>query len=108
MNLNQKQVIELYLIANRLNSSLRIDYSGRGMFSAKCIGFEVDSGPGPAGFAIKLVRKILSSDLAHDSNLKDILDNMEDAHTDGMGMGAILYFPNLRADLGVMHPDTLD
>ncbi len=102
MNLNQTQVDELYGIAVKLDASLRIDYSGRGMFGGKCIGFVTNN---PARFAIKLVREMLTYDFKDDPSIAYILDKMELVQTDGMGNGSILYFPHLRADLGVKHPE---
>ena len=71
-------------------TSLYKDYSGRGMYGEKCIGFE-----GPMKELTKLLMKLgvyLSEDDAYD--LQEAM--MERPSWDSMGLDSIVYFPGVQ------------
>lgn len=72
-----------------------ISYSGRGMFGNKCIGFECpDVITGTAAlFDACMDQNLSSGDLKGDYYL--LSENFKQSKTDNMGLGYIIYFPNI-------------
>jgi len=71
-------------------------YSGRGMFGKRCVA--IDTEGTEANIIIGLVRGCM--DIAADENdcgslLRSLLDCIEDARTDSLGMGMVMYWPNI-------------
>lgn len=85
-------VAELERIAYRADlepESVRADYSGRGMYGARCVGFDLDRG----SQAMKLGAAI------HSTLIEDEAEEMLDrAMQDSMGLGIIVYFPGVTCD----------
>lgn len=85
-------VEELQRIADRMDlefSSVRSDYSGRGMYGAKCVGFDLDS----SAQTMKLGAAIYST--LEEDEAEEMMDR---AMQDSMGLGIIVYFPGVTCD----------
>ena len=74
-------VLDALELAGLDEDALREDYSGRGMYGHECFGVVVKNIPEIARFAAAL------------GSLTECDDLMEDAASDEMGLGLILYFP---------------
>lgn len=86
--ITRTQVTEILNILRHSNggASVRTDYSGRFMHGATCIGF-VNDNPALVGVAVAMVLE--------DSDI-NVLELMEDAFQDDMGLEYITYFANLK------------
>ena len=67
-------------------------YSGRGMYGKTCLGVELNRDNTLGGFLAALVWG------AEDNSrhlMDDLAEGLRSAQTDSMGLGQILYFPNV-------------
>jgi len=64
-------------------------YSGRSMYGRKCLGVEFDGNNG--------LGRILAAIIygTNDDNREDLADAVKNTCTDSMGLGIIVYFPNV-------------
>jgi hypothetical protein len=88
--LTEDQVWEILDAVELDESDFVADYSGRGMYGAKCVGF------------------VLSDDTAMlklGAALQAALGEIPNASTDSMGRNTIVYFPGLTADVPVVDED---
>ena len=76
------------------SGSIYPDYSGRAMYGSTCLGL--------VGHDILplIIDLILHLQMAHEDDddscdLTEILQELRDGHTDGMGLDVIVYFPNI-------------
>lgn len=91
-------------IADVLNidgDDVRTAYSGRGMYGAECVGFDVARGAEVSvGAALALVLAQAAQD--DDQDVYAALDNAFDiasnACIDSMGLGSVVYFPGLTVE----------
>lgn len=68
-------------------------YSGRGMFGKTCLSFTVEAGDTECAATAKIM---LAAIEAPDWKADDVACSaFEDARTDQMGMGTVVYFPDL-------------
>lgn len=67
---------------------LRLDYSGRGMYGAKCVGICVDENESSFTVGIKLA--LFASDFGLGYELIEVLGLPVE---DSLGLGKIIYFP---------------
>lgn len=65
-------------------------YSGRCMYGAQCLGVDCDN---PVRAVLKAVSALAENN--EGSELCDLIALLEDARTDSMGRGSILYFPSI-------------
>lgn len=81
----------------------RHDYSGRGMFGARCLGLVLPRGVAPAAFMFRFGQALGSLDEGAplSDDLKQALLN---AHMDNMGRGSVIYWPQVRTDDGTPQP----
>lgn len=63
-------------------------YSGRVMYGANCVGVDTDDRGAQMKIAVALIDAGIDAD--------DVVDLAADVRTDSMGLGQIVYFPNLR------------
>jgi hypothetical protein len=75
-------------IADAADASIYEDYSGRGMYGTKCLGFVVNGHRGEAALSIAIIRTLGEDDA------EDMLDNLR---ADALGLGTIIYFPGINA-----------
>jgi hypothetical protein len=68
------------------DNNVRTDYSGRGMYGKKCVGFDLDS---------KSELLDLGAALQTEGVLEDFTSR---ASFDAMGMGIVVYFPGITCD----------
>ena len=80
---------EAAAIAKAANAELRTDYSGRGMYGAQCIGYDVHDMSGVMRLGVA-INRLLNKDMA-----QDMLDRTT---TDNMGLGFIVYFPGIELE----------
>lgn len=65
-------------------------YSGRGMYGRECLGVDIDRG---SSFLDKLA-DVLES--ATEDEIQTIADGIRDSRQDTMGLGSIIYWPNVK------------
>lgn len=65
--------------------SVRIDYSGRFMYGAECIGFDLDNASDTMRLGAALFAVL---------DNEDAVGMMNDTRQDSMGLGIIVYFPD--------------
>lgn len=91
--------------AYQLDIDHRDDYSGRGMYGARCVG--IVGSPRDLNTVLKEVIKILAYDMTElmiaDPDATPIafekaIDELFKYRTDHMGMDMIFYWPNLKGD----------
>ena len=72
--------------------SFRSDYSGRFMYGRTCVGIVIDD---------RVYETIVAlCDFLHESGIECVSDMLGTIHSDSMGLGQIIYFPNLNGKLG--------
>lgn len=85
MELTVDQAQTITDIAGLGYDSFRSDYSGRSMYGSQCIGWDVDSLTDMMVLALA-IRDVLDE--------AEAISMCENARTDNMGMGYIVYFPH--------------
>jgi hypothetical protein len=77
-------------------------YSGRGMYGAECLGIDVDHGSNftVASVAAKLVLELMA---AGERTAAETVA-LADIRTDSMGLGAIVYFQDIKWERSTSHP----
>ena len=74
-------------------------YSGRGMYGKKCLGFETSRNQSPilatAEIMADLSDRCTYKEGSQDLELSDFLEFFSDVKEDSMGLGGIVYFPEL-------------
>ena len=85
---NIKELIREYCENEGLN--YRDDYSGRGMFGEKCIGITCENS---LDVLCRLFTYLVDSDEELDGC--DVQNALGEPKQDSMGMGSILYFPEI-------------
>lgn len=79
----------------------RVDYSGRGMYGAKCLAIDCDS---PVKCLVDIFKALRAMDRVgqrHDTPsfaVTTILEYLGTGKVDSMGMGQILYFPTIEIE----------
>jgi hypothetical protein len=68
-------------------------YSGRGMYGKECLG--VDTDRSEMRVAAELIRAVIETKEEFDDSLYELAGILEDTQTDSMGMGIIMYWPNI-------------
>ena len=69
--------------------SFRDDYSGRGMYGRKCVGFVLDAGCDVLLTLVELTEMLIDNGIDYVSNKLGAICQ------DSMGTGIIIYFPKL-------------
>lgn len=74
-------------------------YSGRGMYGKSCLGFETSRGQS----AVRATAEIMGtlSDICQyedDLEISDFVEMFGDVEEDSMGLGMIIYFPDISWD----------
>lgn len=85
MELTVDQVNDILDNADLAYEAFTNSYSGRGMYGDRCVGFDVDSLTELGTLAIA-IHEVLGDTLGRDM--------VENARTDNMGLGYIIYFPH--------------
>lgn len=79
-------------------------YSGRGMFGRQCFAVQLDRGLSVLQYIGQLMQYI-SEDaqdaLAENEQMGELAEMLQDAQTDNLGLGIVLYFPHY-----IMDPST--
>jgi hypothetical protein len=72
-------------------------YSGRGMYGKKCLSFNLDRDDNEFDAFLSIAESIQSYVESHDDGLEleDITSYFMGAKSDSMGLGVVVYFPNL-------------
>jgi hypothetical protein len=72
-------------------------YSGRGMFGRKCLSFNLDRDDNEFDAFLSIAESIQSYVESHDDGfeLKDITSYFMGAKSDSMGLGMVVYFPEI-------------
>lgn len=86
MNVSYQKLRDIAVEAGIDTENVRSDYSGRGMYGSKCVGFDLDS----KGSLLSL-----GAALQTEGVIDDFIDR---ASFDAMGMGIIVYFPGITCD----------
>lgn len=87
---NAKSIDLLSELIQGAQLDFRNDYSGRGMFGDECLAFDFDGTDATAiASLIASAREWSNSDEA----LDEITSALQNARTDSMGRGSIMYFP---------------
>lgn len=75
-------------------------YSGRAMYGAQCVGFEVDGGMDLAlGVALQRAAQEFDENPAGDFGAVELVEAMAmSTRTDNMGRGMIVYWPSIQAE----------
>lgn len=96
---------ELFVELEENGFNVRDDYSGRCMFGEQCFGYEPDGGNLFLWFLQQLYDE--GEDWRFYDEVKAILDDdvFERECSDPMGLGIIIYYPNLQVEA---YPDTED
>jgi hypothetical protein len=75
------------------------DYSGRGMYGKKCLGFVIERNDSPLRAFGGMLASLSSLNGARvKSDLSDLSELMLEACEDSMGLGTIVYFPKVKWD----------
>lgn len=74
---------------NEYEFSFRDDYSGRGMYGKRCVGFVVDAGCNVLVTLVELTEMLIDNDIEY------VSDKLGAICQDSMGTGTIIYFPKL-------------
>ncbi|MHB8407832.1 MAG: hypothetical protein ACYDHY_06915 [Acidiferrobacterales bacterium] len=67
-------------------------YSGRGMYGRSCLGVTIDRDHDLMDFIADVLEHASESE---DISLSELADSFRGAKTDSMGLGTILYFPDV-------------
>lgn len=72
-------------------------YSGRGMYGKKCLSFNLESGENEFDVFLSISESIQSYVESHDDGLEleDITPHFMGAKSDSMGLGLVIYFPEI-------------
>ncbi len=72
-------------------------YSGRGMHGRKCLSFNLESGENEFDAFLSIAESIQSYVESHDDGLEleDITSYFMGAKSDSMGLGVVIYFPEI-------------
>lgn len=75
-------------------------YSGRGMYGQTCLGVESDSPRDVIGMVVDILLDVVENqyDVRNDdalNELQELGDVLKTAKQDSMGMGSIIYFPDV-------------
>ncbi len=72
-------------------------YSGHGMYGKKCLSFNLESGENELDAFLSIAEAIQSYVESHDDGLEleDITPHFMGAKSDSMGLGTVIYFPNV-------------
>lgn len=72
-------------------------YSGRGMYGKKCLSFNLESGENEFDVFLSISESIQSYVESHDDGLEleDITPHFMGAKSDSMGLGIVIYFPEI-------------
>jgi len=75
-------------------------YSGRGMYGKKCLSFNLESGENEFDAFLSIAEAIQSYVESHDDGLEleDITPHFMGARSDSMGLGTVIYFPDIWED----------
>lgn len=90
MQLTVDQVTDITLAADLELSSFTNTYSGRGMYGERCIGWDVDD--------LSDAPMVLALAFAEFLDPYEARRLAENARTDNMGLGYIIYFPGSTCD----------
>ena len=102
-----QQVIEQVIEGKLYYDDFSIQsYSGRGMYGKQCLSVHCDPSPGKLKIAIiEQVHSILNQDVqesetneeieAHIEACTELLKQMMDAREDSMGLGTVIYWPDI-------------
>ncbi len=94
--MNKDQMLLFVNATESAGYSVR-SYSGRGMYGKQCLGIGIGSGISPFKVACEIAMEVLKLDDQHDiveSLMADLSD--ERVAQDSLGMGTIIYFPNMK------------
>lgn len=72
-------------------------YSGRGMHSRGCLGVVLDRDTSLGDFIADVIEAIVDQE---DESLDDITEAFRGMATDSMGLGTVVYFPEVPYDSG--------
>lgn len=86
--LTTEQIETIQYLASEIDGAELRSYSGRGMYGKQCLGIDMDSMADAFRFAL----------MVEDENLTFALSN---PCFDSMGLGIIVYFPNVEAPEGI-------
>lgn len=76
----------------RNGCSFRADYSGRFMYGRTCVGIVIDD---------RVYETIVAlCDFLHEYGVECVSDTLGSISSDSMGLGQIIYFPDLNGKLG--------
>lgn len=72
-------------------------YSGRGMYGRKCLSFNLDQDDNEFDAFLSIAESIQSYVESHDDGLEleDITSYFMGAKSDSMGLGTVVYFPEI-------------
>jgi hypothetical protein len=72
-------------------------YSGRGVYGKKCLSFNLESGENGFDAFLSIAEAIQSYVESHDDGieLEDITPLFMGAKSDSMGLGVVIYFPDI-------------
>ena len=72
-------------------------YSGRGMYGKVCVGVDLERNQSEADFVLDVMAYLLetATEDVHAGYLLEQVDLMRGSRGDSMGLGSIIYWPNL-------------
>lgn len=90
-------LIDAFYDADLDTADLRLDYSGRGMFGRRCVGYTGDN-PIRAAFELATVIAAEGDGEPTIDDVRGALENLGTPCSDAMGLGTIWYWPSVAAD----------
>lgn len=74
-------------------------YSGRGMYGKNCLGFNISRGQSPIQATAEIIGNLADvCQYDDDLELSDFIEFFGDVKEDSMGLGMIVYFPDIEWD----------
>ncbi len=89
-------IAEAVTAASWNDCDVLLNYSGRGMYGAACVGFVTDRATDITAAIVDVFQQ-MDEDADEDSVLdkNELSDIIRDARTDDMGLKTVVYFPNM-------------
>ncbi|KZX57746.1 hypothetical protein A3709_19170 [Halioglobus sp. HI00S01] len=82
-----------------------VQYSGRSMYGSQCVGVAVGGDVSPVNFGAGLASKAFS---ASGSAYREVIETIQAADSDSMGLGTIFYWPSIAVEAGELPLDAAE
>lgn len=78
-------------------------YSGRAMYGANCLAFTIERGDSEMSATAQVMR--VAAEVLIDNDVEDTADAFMNAQSDSMGLGTVIYFPDIEWTDGESEPE---